>query len=123
MSVLGELRDNIATSLTTDTTVSALSYIPGRIVPPLYLVTSGSPYIESGDTYGTFKVGMNVDVISATAANDTSTEALDVLIEDALVSLVNSGVSVLSTTQPFQLEANNATYLAATISISKTVNL
>ncbi len=123
MSALGDLRDAIASDLATDTGLQALAYIPGRIVPPLYLVSSGSPYLESGDTYGTFKVRMNVDVISATAANDVSTEALDTMTEDALVSLVNNGIGIENVQQPYQLDTNNAQYLSTTISITKTISL
>jgi hypothetical protein len=123
MSSLGDLRDTIAAQLETDTTVQALGYIPSRIVPPLYLVSSGSPYVESGDTYGSFKVRMNVDVVSATAANDVSTEALDTLVEDALVSLVNSGIGIENVQQPYQLDTNNAQYLATTIVVNKTISL
>lgn len=123
MSVLGDLRAAIASELTLETDLPALSYIPGRIVPPIYLVSQGSPYVSSGDTYGTFRVQLSVEVISPTAANDTNTEALDTMIEDALVSLVNNGYSVASTTQPFQLDVNNASYLAATITVSKNISL
>jgi hypothetical protein len=123
MSTLGDVRDTIAEDLATDTGLQALGYVPGRIVPPLYVVTSGSPYLESGDTYGTFKAHFNVDVISATAANDVSTEQLDNMIEDALVSLVNSGIGIENVQQPFQLDTNNAQYLSTTITVNKTISL
>ena len=123
MSTLGDLRNDVATQLTTDTDIPSSDFVPARIVPPLYLVTSGSPYIESGDTYGSFKVRMNVDVISATAANDVSTEALDTMVEDALVSLVNMGIGIENVQQPYQLDTGNAQYLSTTITVDKIINL
>jgi hypothetical protein len=123
MSVLGDLRADIAATLLDDTDIPALSYIPGRIVPPIYLVSQGTPYITSGDTFGSFSVQMQVEVVSPTASNDTNTESLDSMIEEALVSVSNSGCSVVNVTQPFQLDVNNATYLASTINISKTISL
>jgi len=123
MSDLGLLRQDIAEQLTVDTTVPAYDYIPARIVPPIYLVSSGSPYVESGDTYGSFKVRMNIDIVSATAANDVTTEALDTMIEDALVSLVNMGVGIENVQQPYQLDTGNAQYLSTTVSVTKTISL
>lgn len=123
MSVLGTLRQDIADVLAEDTDFPTLSFIPGRIVPPLYIVSQGSPYITSGNTFGTFEATFSVEVISATASNDTNTEAIDTMIEEALVSLVNQGLSVTSATQPYQLDTNNAQYLASTIAVTKTVKL
>jgi hypothetical protein len=123
VSILGNLRADIADVLVTETDYPASSFIPGRIVPPLYLVSAGSPYVEAGNTYGTFKVRLNIDVISATAANDVSTDALDLMVEDALVTLVNAGCGIENVQQPFQLDTNNAQYLSTTITVNKTVNL
>ncbi len=94
MSVLGTKREAIATTLAADLGVAGFNYIPGRIVPPCIMVAQGSPYVESGDVYGTFKTRFSVDLVSPTAPNDVTTEALDTLIEDALVSLVNQGINI-----------------------------
>lgn len=123
MSVLGNKREAIAATLAADIGVTGFNYIPARIVPPCVMVAQGSPYVESGDVYGTFKTRFSIDVVSATAANDVTTEALDLMIEDALVSLVNQGINIENVAQPYALNTNNATYLAATITINTTERL
>ena len=123
MSVLGNKREAIATTLAADLGIAGFSYIPGRIVPPCVMVAQGSPYVESGEVYGTFKTRFSVDLVSATAANDVTTEALDMMVEDALVSLINQGINVENVGQPYALDTNNATYLAATITINTTERL
>ncbi len=123
MSVLGDVREAIASVLSADMSVQGFSYIPGRITPPCVMVAQGSPYVESGDVYGTFRARFSVDVVSATAPNDVTTESLDLMIEDALVSLVNQGINIENVGQPYALDTNNATYLAATITINTTTRL
>lgn len=118
MSVLGDVRGIIADALKAETTATVSEFVPGRLVPPLMIITPNSPYIESGDTFGSFKTHFSIEVVSPTASNDTNTEALDVLIEDALVSIVNAGILLESVSRPYSLEANNATYLAASISVT-----
>lgn len=123
VSVFGDIADGIATALTATTAVKAFGYVPERITPPVYIIAPGTPYIESGDVFGHFKGRFTVDVVSQTAANDTSTEKLNLMIEDALVTLVNNGISIESVGQPYSLEANNASYLAATIIINKQTSI
>lgn len=119
MSVLGDVRELIADAINIETTAKVVSFVPERIVPPMVIVTSGSPYVESGNTFGTFKTRFSVEIVSPTAANSTSTEKLDVLIEDCLVALSNSsGLSIEAVSKPYALEANNATYLAASLSVT-----
>lgn len=118
MSVLGDVRGIIADALLLETTAQVLTYVPGRIVPPIYIITADSPYVAGADTYGQFRCNFSIEIVSPVSANDTNTEALDLMIEDALVALTNANISFTSVSQPYGLEANNATYLAASISVT-----
>lgn len=118
MSVLGDVREVIADALLVETTAQVLTYVPSRIVPPIYIITADSPYVSASDTFGQFKANFSIEIVSPVSANDTNTEALDLLIEDAVVALSNERISFSTVSQPYGLEANNATYLAASISVS-----
>jgi hypothetical protein len=106
-----------------ETVVPTSTYIPARITPPIAIISAGSPYLEDGNTFGTYLVRFAVDLVIPTQANDSATEALDVLIDDVVVTLVNNQYSVDNVSQPYAMETNGATYLAATVSTNKFINL
>tara|TARA_R110000782_G_scaffold104983_1_gene192861 strand:- start:609 stop:866 length:258 start_codon:yes stop_codon:yes gene_type:complete len=77
----------------------------------------GATYVEEGDTFGSFTARYTVDLVMGTASNSVTAAGLDDQIETALIALVNAGYSVEQVSQPYAMEANNASYLAATIQV------
>lgn len=122
MSVLTQLRETTAQLLATDD-LQVFSAMPDRIVPPAAVVLPGTPYLEPSGTFGTFTARLSVVLIVNAKVNATATAELDDLIEDAVVDLVNAGISVGEISEPWQLSAQNATYLAVTISTAQPVAL
>lgn len=123
MSTLGVLRGNVADLIEEATTLTAYSYNPERLIPPCAVVMPAGSYVESGNTFGSFLFRFTVDLVMSAAANKVVAAGLDNQIENAIVALVNAGYSVESVGQPYQLEANNGAYLAATLTVTTTTNL
>jgi hypothetical protein len=82
----------------------------------------GSPYIADGDVFGSFIATFTVDLVMGQAANKVVANGLDEQIEDALVALCNAGYSVESVGQPYSMDINNASYLAATLTVTANIN-
>jgi hypothetical protein len=101
-----------ATSLTTH------DFLPARLAVPCAVVMPSSPYVADGDVFGSFTASFTVDLVMGQAANKVTANGLDDQIENALVGLVNAGYSVESVSQPYSMEVNNATYLAATVTVN-----
>jgi len=97
--------------------------MPGRIVPPAVVILPGTPYLTAGSTFGTYTAQLSAVLIVDSKVSETATPALDDLIEDAIVALVNDGLSVSEVSEPWSLESANAKYLAVTITTNKPVAL
>lgn len=121
MSVIGDMRQAIADVVETATTIPAYPYAPARLIVPSAVIMPGSPYLESGLTFGTLTGHFQVELIMGTAANSVTTSGLDDQIENALIALLNEGYSIEQISSPYALEANGQQYLAATISINNTI--
>lgn len=121
MSALTDAKVALATVL--EPVVTTYPYLPPRITPPVAVITPGSPYLAPGDTFGTFLVRLQIDLVTPTSANETATEGLDTLIDDVVVELVNNGYSVDTVSTPYAMETGGATYLAASVTINKQINL
>lgn len=95
--------------------LNVLEYVPERITPPVVIVNSGQPYIQSSE-FGEYNLGIELVLVAATATNKKASESLDQLIEDTLKAIEPlTYASVTSVNQPYNLAANNAEYLSATI--------
>ncbi len=121
MSNIGDMRQAIADVVETATTIPALPYAPARLIVPSAVVMPGSPYMESGLTFGTLTAHFQVELIMGTAANQVVTSGLDDQIENALSGLLNAGYGIEQVSPPYALEANGQQYLAATISINNSI--
>ena len=121
MSNIGDMRQAIADVVETATTIPALPYAPARHIVPSAVVMPGSPYMESGLTFGTLTAHFQVELIMGTAANQVVTAGLDDQIENALSGLLDAGFAIEDVSSPYALEANGQQYLAATISINNSI--
>lgn len=98
-------------------------HVPERLTPPTLMVVHGSPFIESGDTFGTHLVRFEVWAVSKLSANARMTDDLDALVESAIGALIGDGWQIENVAQPFAYSVNNASYLASTITVTTTTNL
>ena len=123
MSVLTATRQATADLLGEALDIQSFAAMPDRIVPPSVIVLPGSPYLSNGNTFGTFTAQLSVVLVTDAKVNATATTALDELIENATVALINAGISVSEASEPWQLSSANATYLASTLTTTQNIAL
>lgn len=98
--------------------VTCLEYIPERVTPPIAIMEPTSEWISSGDTYGEFRIGYDVTLVTQTAANNKATDNLDQMVEDVLAAVTEAqGFYVASISSPAVLAVNNAEYLSVAMTI------
>lgn len=104
--------------------LDVLDYVPERIVPPIVIVNSGSPYLIAETVGNEYRLGLNVTLVASTATNEEATEALDELIAQTVSAISTLGYVILKTVNtPFRLAANNAEYLACDLNIDLSITL
>lgn len=95
--------------------LNVLEYVPERITPPIVIVNAASPYIQTAE-FGEFTLGLELVCVASTATNKKATEALDQLVEDVINAIKPLTYARMTTVnQPYNLQTNNAEYLATNI--------
>ena len=123
MSAITDARTAVAELLEAALDAQAHPFMPDRIVPPAAIVLPGTPYLTATGTFGSFALGLDVVLVADSKVSATGATTLDGLIDDAVVALVNGGIGVSEVSEPWQLTAGTATYLAATVSTSQPIHL
>lgn len=98
------------------------SFIPERIVPPLVVITPGSPYLTPITVEDDYLMNLDVMVIAAPAVNAKASELLDKALETILNGNPNYA-HIVSVSQPYALQTNNAEFLATNLSIDLRITL
>ena len=102
--------------------IKVSEYIPERFVPPIVIIAAGSTYLTSASVGSEYILGLELNAVAATAVNKQATEKLDELIQD-VINALPAYAKLVSVAQPFSLQANNAEYLAATLSVELRITL
>jgi alpha-mannosidase len=106
-----------------DAGLNVLEYIPERITPPIVIINSAQPYLQTAQ-FGEWSLGLEVVMVASTATNKMATENLDQLIEDVLNAIEPlKYVRITSVNQPYNLQTNNAEYLAANMFVQLDITL
>ena len=103
-NTLKATRDELAMQLT-KAGVTVIPYIPERIVPPVALIEAGAPYMELGETFCEFKVGLSVMLFAAHATNEEATNQLDQVICDVLDEVDTFMIDVVEQPGNYELPA------------------
>jgi hypothetical protein len=104
--------------------LDVLDYVPERIVPPIVIVSSGSPYLQAETVGREYRLGLNLTLVAQTATNEEATEALDQLIATTVSAITGFGYVILNgVNTPYRLAANNAEYLACDLNLDLTITL
>jgi hypothetical protein len=108
----------------TNAGLDVLDYVPERIVPPIVIVTAGSPYLVAETVGNEYRLGLNLTLVASTATNEEATEALDELIANTVSAISTLGYVILkSVNPPYRLAANNAEYLASDLNLDLSITL
>jgi hypothetical protein len=106
-----------------DAGLNVLEYIPERVTPPIVIINSSNPYLQTAQ-FGEWSLGLELVLVASTATNKKATENLDQLIEDVLNAIEPlKYVRITSVIQPYNLQTNNAEYLASNISVQLDITL
>jgi hypothetical protein len=102
--------------------LTVLDYVPERIVPPIVIINSSSPYLTPSSLGAEYLLNLELVLIAATATNKQATEKLDEAIEAALKAMPRYA-RVLRVNEPYEMQTNNASYLAANISVELEITI
>lgn len=99
--------------------LNVVDYVPGRVTPPIVIITSGGTYITSGTLGGEYLLNLDCVAVAARADNESATEALDELLANLLLALEPLEYATLTGIgAPYTLTTNNTEYLAANVSVN-----
>ena len=99
-----------------------MEYVPERIVPPIVIVNNASPYLVVSDLANEYILRLDLVCVAATAVNRQAQEQIDETLALVLGALPRYA-TMTGVQEPYELQANNATYLAANISIELEITI
>ena len=102
--------------------VRVLDYVPERIVPPIVIINSASPYLTPSSLGTEYNLNLELVVIASTATNKQATENLDQALHDVLNAMPRYA-RVIRVNEPYNLQTNNAEYLSANISVELEITI
>lgn len=102
--------------------INVLDYVPERVVPPIVIINSASPYITPSTIGNEYILSLELVVIAATATNKKATEQLDGAIADVLTALPRYA-TMTRVNEPYEMQTNNASYLSANISVELEITI
>ena len=105
-----------------DAGLTVLDYVPERIVPPIVIINSASPYLTPSSLGTEYLMNLELVLVAATATNKLATERLDEAIENTLKAMPRYA-RVLRVNEPYEMQTNNASYLAANISVELEITI
>ena len=102
--------------------INVLEYVPERIVPPIVIINVASNYLTPNSLSKEYEMNLELVAVAATATNKQATEKLDELIEAVILALP-AYAQLLRVASPYNLQTNNAEYLAANIYITLQITI
>lgn len=102
--------------------INVLDYVPERIVPPIVIINSASPYLTPSTIGNEYILSLELVVIAATATNKKATEQLDGAIAHVLTALPRYA-RMTRVNEPYEMQTNNASYLSANISVELEITI
>lgn len=123
MASLKDLRNDVAQTMT-DAGLPGFAYLPERLSPPCAIVSAADPYMTSEDVpFGTFRMKLEVRLVTRPGANETVTDDLDDLIAQAITALDDTTWAVEDVSPPYTLASSGGSYLAASLTINDNITL
>lgn len=102
--------------------LNVLEYVPERITPPIVILNARNPYLSVSSLGREYFLAVELVLVAATATNKVATEKLDELLE-AVVLALPAYARMLPTGTPYEMQTNNASYLALNIPIELEITI
>lgn len=104
--------------------LTVLDYVPERIVPPIVIINSASPYLTPSTLGNEYVMNLELVTVAATATNKQATEKLDEAIANVLTALSEIRYARVTTVSaPYNLQTNNTEYLATTVNVELEITI
>lgn len=111
-------------TLLDDAGFNVSAFVPERITPPIAVMEPAGDWIVSGDTFGVFRIGFNVTLVTQTASNAKVTDELDQMVDDLLDAVASaSGFYASQVSAPSLLSVQNAEFYSTTITVYQNTQL
>ncbi len=121
--MIGAARTALA-SILTGAGLRVFAFTPERAAPPMAILTPSGDWVTSGDVFGCFRIGFDVNLIVQNAANETMITALDTLVDETVEAITEAtGFYASSVGAPTMLEISGADYLSTTITVYQNTQL
>lgn len=112
------------TSILTGAGLRVFAFTPERSTPPMGIIVPAGDWVMPGDVFGAYRVGFDVTLIVANAANETMITALDDLVDDTLVAISDAASFYASQVgAPSMIDISGADYLSTTITVYQNTQL
>jgi hypothetical protein len=105
-----------------DADIECVEYIPERVIPPIVVINSGSPFLVPETVGSEYTMSLELVLIAGTATNETATEELENLIEQTLNALP-AFAALQRVDKPFALAINNAEYLSTNVFVEISITI
>jgi hypothetical protein len=105
-----------------DAGLTVVDFIPERIVPPIVIINNRTPYLTPSRLGTEYLLNLELVLVASTATNKQASEKLDEAIETALKGMPRYA-RVLQVNEPYEMQTNNASYLAANISVELEITI
>ena len=102
--------------------INVLEYVPERIVPPIVIINVAPNYLTPNSLSKEYEMNLELVAVAATATNKQASEKLDELIEAVILALP-AYAQLLRVASPYNLQTNNAEYLAANLYITLQITI
>lgn len=121
--MIGSARTALA-SILSGAGLRVFAFTPERAAPPMAILTPSGDWVTSGDMFGHFRIGFDVNLIVQNAANETMITALDTLVDETLEAIAGaSGFYASQVGAPTLIDISGAEYLSTTISVYQNTQL
>lgn len=121
--MIGEARTALS-GILTGAGLRVFAFTPERATPPMVVLTPSSDWVGSGDTFASFRVGFDVNLIVQNAANETMIKALDELVDSTLDAITGSaGFYASQVSAPTMIDISGVDYLSTNITVYQNTTL
>lgn len=125
MSALQDTREAFAALVSEATGLRKYAHVPEAVTESSVIVVPDSPYLTPGPTFGAMTVRLAAVLAVLLRDNETATDRLDTAVEEAFISLLNSGWTVADISEvsvvAFGGNENGPRFLSVTITATTPV--
>lgn len=119
---LGDIRRELADLVAGDPVeLTTYDHVPGRVQLPAAFIMAGAPYLQQGDTFGSWTVRHQAVLLTHPSLNSETTDQLDELLDSVRRRLTADDWLIEQIEQPKILDLSGSEVLAVAINVAAQV--